>query len=247
MDKFKTYLQNADLNLDKPSARVWANINAQIVQPKSKTIISAFTLFKYSVVACTIALACFGVWTLAHTPQVNFTTTNPTNSVATATSLIETDASQSLLPDTPFALVQQKFFDNDVPEVKANNDAKLQANNANTGNNIFKQIKTIDSQFSYALNVQKNIIRKIPIYIETGEYFKDFIASYKQMEQDENQVKQDMLHADFTDDMLEKLININEQKLNLLRLLQSEINKTNNRFKQNRNRLDTLKVYYLTM
>ena len=91
----------------------------------------------------------------------------------------------------------------------------------------------------------KNKIANTPIYGESASFYNDFIDKFKQMEKDEKIVKKEIIQFGLNDMLLDQLINIYQQKLNVLKLLQSEINKTNIRFKQNRNAVDTLKANYL--
>lgn len=52
------------------------------------------------------------------------------------------------------------------------------------------------------------------------------------MEKDESDIKKQIIAHGLTDELLEQLINIYQQKLNVLKQLQTEINKTNSRYLQ---------------
>lgn len=252
MDNLQSYLQSGPIGNDVPDKKVWQNITAslQLKEEKKEPATSPliFTIFKYAVAACVIGLAGVGVWFLSHQPQTQFANTNNTNTN------IQPDSEMAVVntPDTPFAILHNPANNTVETAIKENDNTKpavhhlvAQANAAPPA--YYLQVRNVDSQFSRIIKLQKNLISNTPVYTESPEYFKEFTTSYRQMEADEKQVKKDIVTNGFTDDLLEQLININQQKLNLLKLLQSEINKTNIRFKQNRNQIDTLKVYYITM
>jgi hypothetical protein len=67
------------------------------------------------------------------------------------------------------------------------------------------------------------------------------------MEKDEAQIKSYIQKNGMSDELLEQLINVYQQKLNMLKLLQTEMQKLNSRFKQNRPAVDTLKTYFLNL
>jgi hypothetical protein len=67
------------------------------------------------------------------------------------------------------------------------------------------------------------------------------------MERDEQNIKRDIRKGGLTDELLDQLINVYQQKLNMLKQLQNEIHKTNNRFKQNRGPVDSTKPYFLNI
>jgi cell division septum initiation protein DivIVA len=50
-----------------------------------------------------------------------------------------------------------------------------------------------------------------------------------------------------TDELLDQLINVYQQKLTMLKQLQNEMQKLNTRYKQNRESIDTAKTYFLNL
>lgn len=249
MDELKKYLTlNTDnIGDDLPSKKVWMNIALQMdsVTENEKYISPViFSIFKYAVAACVVLLAGVGVWSLTHNnsqPSVVYVKNDSANIVEMQT---DTEFTAASIPDSPFSILHSTA--SNAVETADRNEAILKQN-LPAKNNYLVQVKNVDSQFNQVINIQKNIISKTAIYTESPDYFKDFMTGYKQMEEDEKGIKKDIVAMGFTNDLLEQLINVNQQKLNLLKQLLVEINKTNNRFKQNRNLLDTVKVYYLEM
>ena len=85
------------------------------------------------------------------------------------------------------------------------------------------------------------------MYTETPDYFKDFTIEIRQIEKDEKVIKSDIAKRGMTDELLDQLINLYQQKLNTLKQLQIEMNKTNNRYKQSRGPVDSVKTYFLNI
>ena len=85
------------------------------------------------------------------------------------------------------------------------------------------------------------------MYAESPAYFNDFKIQIRQMEKDEKVIKSDIARRGMNDGLLDQLINLYQQKLNILKQLQTEMTKTNNRYKQNRGPVDSAKTYFLKL
>ena len=250
MDELKKYLQTNVSYLEEytPDTKVWQNIKQQI-KPTKKKYALMFSIAKYSTAACVTFLAGIGAWHLLHNSPQNegFPRTNQI-AIIDSNGQKDNDTVTPETVDTPFAIIKSTTK-NIARKLLLDTQAFVTSNAISTvfetPINGFVQIKSIDSQFNQAINIQKKIISQTPVYAESPAFFKDFISSYHQMENDEIVVKKDIVKIGLTPDLLEQLINVNQQKLNLLKLLLGEINKTNIRFKQNRNLLDTIKTYFV--
>ncbi len=249
MDELKKYLQTnaSHFEEDIPDARVWQNIKHQI-QPPKKNQALIFSIAKYCVAACVVFLAGIGVWHLLQKTQYT-EDFSKTNQLAIIDSNHKKDSelvTQETI-DTPFAVITSTT--KNIAKKLLLDTQKFVGNTINNSFEIspagFIQVRSIDSQFSQVINIQRNIINQTPLFAESPAFFKDFISSYQQIENDEKSVKKDITKIGLSNDLLEQLINVNQQKLNLLKLLLTEINKTNNRFKQNRNLIDTMKTYFI--
>jgi hypothetical protein len=105
----------------------------------------------------------------------------------------------------------------------------------------------MEASFTQVINLQKARISTTPLYAESPVYFSEFHHQLQQMEKDEAQIKSYIQKNGMSDELLEQLINVYQQKLNMLKLLQTEMQKLNSRFKQNRPAVDTLKTYFLNL
>lgn len=247
MDELKKYLQENLSNFedDVPDTKVWQSISYQIKSQKTKPVLWLL-IAKYSIAACVVFLAGIGAYHLLLGSQKNEDSTK-TNQIAVIDSNNQKDSDKIILEtiDTPFAIITSATK-------KIARKLLLDTQTAITNNfeeessdYSFHQVKSIDSQFSQIINVQKNIIKHTPLFAESPNFFRDFFTSYQQMENDEVIVKKDIKKIGLSKDLLEQLINVNQQKLSLLKQLLIEMNKTNIRFKQNRNLPDTVKTYFI--
>ncbi len=90
----------------------------------------------------------------------------------------------------------------------------------------------VSGNFELILVAQKQRINRTPLLVEDPSYFDSFKQALQQLENDEKKLKKEMANgAEMNDQMLDQLIQINQQKLNLLKQLQAEINRMNERNK----------------
>jgi hypothetical protein len=110
-----------------------------------------------------------------------------------------------------------------------------------------RALNEIESSFTQVINLQRARVSAMPMYAEAPEYFNDFKIQIRQMEKDERVIKSDLSKRGMKDELLDQLINLYQQKLNILKQLQIEMNKANNRFKQNRGPVDSTRTYFLNL
>lgn len=93
-------------------------------------------------------------------------------------------------------------------------------------------LKLIEDNYASIINYQLEKLEKTPIYIESAGYFHVFKKQWFDLERDEKKVKQDVRLYGLSDNVVNNLIQLYQQKLWLLKELQTEINKMNARAKQ---------------
>jgi hypothetical protein len=135
------------------------------------------------------------------------------------------------------------------PRIK---NQELATANQQTTNNIqhttgIIALNQIENTFTQIINLQKAKVNTTPLNAENPSYFNDFTIEMKRMERDEQTIKKDISKTGLTDELLDQLLNVYQQKLSMLKQLQNEINKTNNRFKQNRGPEESTKTYFLNI
>lgn len=248
MDELKKYLQSntEKLDLDEPGEALWEQIRGELPVAKKTPVIMLVT--RWAVAACILVLAGIGTWTVLKNDPA---TIQPGNTVAKTTTqqqpvtpqpentqpenTVATNQPDNLLAKTEKNLHRAKTR---IPETKPasnNNAAALQ------------MLNEVETSFTQVINLQRARVSTMPMYAETPAYFNDFKVQIKQMERDEKQIKSDISKRGLNDELLDQLINLYQQKLNTLKQLQIEMNKTNNRFKQSRGPVDTTHTYFLNI
>lgn len=99
-------------------------------------------------------------------------------------------------------------------------------------NKATSPLKLIEDNYATIINYQLAKLEKTPIYIESAGYFHVFKKQWLDLERDEKKVKQDVRLYGLNDNLVNQLIQLYQQKLWLLKELQTEINKMNVRAKQ---------------
>ncbi|NCI47719.1 hypothetical protein [Sediminibacterium soli] len=241
MDELKKYLrQHADeLDLDEPRSQVWERISGQTAVKKTNVVTM---VTRWAVAACVLVLAGIGIW---HLVDSNSKQTRDTAQLAPG-------PVKNRVPATPQTHEPQTIR----PEVSTEpitartETAPRQnrmANSAKMNKADMHALTDIENSFTQVINLQRARVSTMPMYAETPAYFDDFKVQLKQMERDEKSIKTDIARRGLNDALLDQLINLYQQKLNILKQLQLEMNKTNNRFKQNRGPVDSTRTYFLNI
>ncbi|MEI6266233.1 MAG: hypothetical protein WCP74_14130 [Sphingobacteriia bacterium] len=255
MDEFKKYIQNnkEQLDEDMPSPRVWNNIEQGITSVKSS--VPVVTMIRWAAAACIITLAGIGSWYLL---------TSKKSSIIEASTIAKTISKSSItLPDTVDTSAFKQPIKNNEPIIIASNTNKKQSSSIDKINTVSVKpnsavkpvndpaytalLNNVETSFTQVINLQKARISTYPMYAESADYFKDFNIQIKQMEKEEKNIKSTISRRGISNDLLDQLINLYQQKLTILKQLQLEMNKTNNRFKQNRGPVDTTRTYFLSI
>ncbi len=233
MDELKKYLQNHkdELDLDDPSQVLWDNI-LQKTEPVKKGI-SLLMIIKWAAAACILVLAGMGIQ--------QFTANKADSKSIQVRS--EKRISTNVQENKPIANSQQPISIS-VLKTKPTTNSQ-QPITVRPETQIF--LHDIETSFTQVINLQRSRISNTPIYTETPDYFKDFTIEIRQKEKDEKLIKSDIAKRGMTDELLDQLINLYQQKLNTLKQLQIEMNKTNNRYKQSRGPVDSVKTYFLNI
>ncbi len=240
MDELKKYLQqNArELDVDTPRKQVWENIERATASPAKPATILMFT--RWAAAACILVLAGIGIWHIIdQKPQAPTQVAKTTKPVTVQPVEKEPETPQPTEPATEEALAVTKPKNNFKPQTPNSKPINSAADIA--------ALTNIETSFTQVINLQRARVSNIPMYAETPEYFNDFKVQIRQIEKDEKVIKSDIAKRGMNDELLDQLINLYQQKLNTLKQLQIEMNKTNNRFKQNRGPVDTTKTYFLNI
>ncbi len=241
MDELKKYInQRAEqLDIDVPKEKVWLAIK-QDLQPVKRN--ATLVYMKWAVAACVIALAGFGLYKFQDKSELQ---------VASYKLPVTKDQEPRTKSQETIISNQQATTSNELQvasnqQPKTNNRKPATSNQLSTSNNQLA-LQQVENTFTQIINLQKAKVNTTPLNAENPRYFNDFTIEMKRMEKDEQGIKKDIRKSGLTDELLDQLINVYQQKLNVLKQLQNEIHKTNNRFKQNRIPSDTTTTYFLNI
>lgn len=243
MDELKRYFQQhrEQLDQDEPGAGLWEKIASGLPdKPVQQTGGILSLMIRRNAAACILVLAGIGTWYIL----TDHTQTQKTETAAALPKTIHT---------TP--LVQEKIKAGSSEEQpltqpetgKHEKTAAVRKHKPDIDSYAQRELANLENSFTQVINLQRQKISSIPMYAESPDYFKDFTQQIRQMEKDERGIKSDIARRGMTDELLSQLINVYQQKLNVLKQLQTEMNKTNTRWKQNRVPVDSAHTYFMKL
>lgn len=253
MDEFKKYIQNnrEELDIDEPRTQVWQNISRETQGVQKPSVVMMVT--RWAVAACVIALAGVGVWSVLHTSSgpASAEVASRTESKPAVTPVIKDSQTTAKDPATAETTLPADLTAAVTPEIKttpAQHKPKTVTGPAEqTNKEAMAALESVENSFTQVINLQRDRVSSMPMYAESPEYFRDFKVQIRQMEKDEKVIKSDIAKRGMNDELLDQLINLYQQKLNTLKQLQIEMNKTNNRYKQNHGTVEPAKTYFLNL
>lgn len=230
MDKLKEYLlrHQADLDVDSPASDAWEHISRFPAKSRFSTWV-----VRYAVAACLIALAGVGLWLVTKTNK----TPAPAKEVTGNTIRKEENTIRK----------EEKTPVKDIARTTSKPKQARRKARSQKPAELSDETAAIDKSYSSLIDYQLRKLRATPLYAENGSYFSFYTEQFRQMDQDEQAVKKDIKTYGLTDELLEQLINVYQQKLDVLKNLQTEINKMNNKVRQKEAPLEKPKVHYLNI
>ena len=245
MDELKKYLQNHrdQLGDDAPSPKVWAGISESL-EPAATPVFRIG--YRWAAAAILLLMAGSAIWYWNQPTQPAQELVKEIKQPVLPTiepSLVDTmerTITAALTKPAAKAKNMQRGFPAATPITTIHTVSEL-------SNNDLVKMASLESSFTQVINLQKARISTTPLYAESPSYFKDFKLQMQQMEKDEKQIKVFISKNGMTDELLDQLINVYQQKLTMLKQLQNEMQKLNTRYKQNRESVDTAKTYFLNL
>jgi hypothetical protein len=245
MDELKKYLQNHrdQLGDDAPSPKVWTGISKSL-EPAATPVFRIG--YRWAAAAILLLIAGAGLWYWNQPTQQAQELVKEMKQPVLPTVIpslvdtIERTITAVLTKPAAKAKNMQRGFPAATPITTIHTVSEL-------SNNDLVKMASLESSFTQVINLQKARISTTPLYAESPSYFKDFKLQMQQMEKDEKQIKVFISKNGMTDELLDQLINVYQQKLTMLKQLQNEMQKLNTRYKQNRESVDTAKTYFLNL
>lgn len=239
MDEFKKYLRDNRHMLDvenPPRAEVWQRIQQQ--SPIHRRRVVKPVLRWTAVAACIVLLTGAAVYMMW--PEKNdseFANAKPDYTKAssgepdTVNMTGRTDSSGPAISPLPGEVIA----DNAETKTKNARNSVSSKSRRNKRPALLKKKSPVDMlQENYAgiINVQLKKLESTPIHVESPGYFHAFKKQWYDMDKDEKKIRDDISKYGLTDAVLTQFIQLYQQKLLLLKQLQDEINKMNNRAQQ---------------
>ena len=244
MDKLKEYLlrHKADLDVDSPTSDTWEYIESGMADESRQTGFvtkSGFSgwIVRTAVAACVIALAGAGLWLVIKNNKVSSDTAKQ-NSEA-----IKRDSGKEKIENT--LRKEEKVPGNDIARNTSKPKEVRHKAKSQKPPEVSDEIAVIDKSYSKLIDYELRKLRVTPLYAENSSYFSFYIEQFKQMDQDEQAVRNTIKAYGLTSEFLEQLINVYQQKLNLLKSLQTEVNKMNNKVREKQAPSGKPEVHYL--
>ncbi|MET0465743.1 MAG: hypothetical protein ABW007_21455 [Chitinophagaceae bacterium] len=260
MDEFKKYLQaNRDsLDTDEPAPALWNGVKETLHPPKRIPL-----FWKQLAAACVVAAIATGIYFY----------TRPGATVETAPGVIAKDDQQKTeKPDSLHRLpLPAQQLNKEVASVTEHAESKtivktapkrtaraLPSTSVKEYRSFAKRkgsphpdtlygFENIEASYAGMLDIQLEKLRTQPIYAESPEYFSFFKKEFRDLEKDEEKLKQLLITSEDKTERLDELMLIYQRKISILKQLQFEINKVNNKVKQTNAGIQTQKPSYINL
>ncbi|MBN8878270.1 MAG: hypothetical protein J0I32_12035 [Sphingobacteriales bacterium] len=251
MDELKKYLQNnrGHIDTDMPDEELWKGVKDSLHPP------ATIPLFvKWMTAACLVLAVGTGIYFFTHPAKKILVTDISSSDTSSATAPADTIAvegknaeKQSLLPvaveKEPVIVHKKKpALKNTVIASRKERQTKPVPLPA-----PLYGFEGIEASYATMLDIQLERLRTQPIYAEDPAYFHLFKKQFADLARDEEQVKRQLKLNPYDETLLEELITIYQRKIAVLKQLQFEINKMNNKVKQSNAGLLLQKPSYITL
>jgi hypothetical protein len=242
MDEFKKYLnEHRDkLDTDMPGDHVWESLRKEL-EPSKGLVIPM--IIKWAAAACVILLAGFGAYVLIVKDPVK-------EEVARTETPVQTDSvpkteekpqpsNEALNEQRSIAVIENPVRKQEqAPAIKEDKavakNGKVAAEKTDSrriADPLSKAFNDMNASYASMVTIQLEKIKGTPIYAEDANYFHVFKKQFQDLNNDEKLLKDETKKNGINDDIITRMINIYQEKITLLKQLQFEINKMNNRVK----------------
>lgn len=242
MDDFKKYLNQhrESLDTDIPGDHLWERLREEL-EPSKGLVIPM--IIKWAAAACVILLAGFGAYVLV-TKDVAKEEVAKTEAPSQVDTVNETK--RDLRRPVEVANEQRSIAIAETPIPKQQKVTAIKDENRLAKNEkpvpekilprkavdpLSKAFNDMNASYASMVTIQLKKIKGTPIYAEDANYFHVFKKQFQDLNNDEKLLKDETKKNGINDDIITRMINIYQEKITLLKQLQFEINKMNNRVK----------------
>jgi hypothetical protein len=227
------------LQIETPNAQSWEEISRYISAKKTRPVRAVKRTLVYLSAACIITIISLGVFRYVNDTQTNpdnevvKKTSDKTNVPAADTTTIELTRNESIEASLPDKEIKQPG--NHKTKAVASKPSKKQKKNS-----LPPEVLQIEKDYDELIAGQINYTKGLAIYGENAGYFQEFMNDFKDLEKQEKELRKLIAQNGLQDNSIDELTTLYQQKLTILKKLQTEINKTSNR---NKNITDTIPTY----
>jgi len=223
MDDFKEYIQeNKDrLDWDLPGDEVLIEILDQVKKQRKRNYYRV--LFPYLRVACLITVTIGAIWFMFVQNKKNVLIVN--NASPQASKTVTTLRSKASHVEVNTKIEKAYFGTNHSKKkfpIKKENDFNTHMVNEST-----LKTRIFENEISEIINTEKKAINSTPIFVESPAYFDYFKTELLKINREEHEIQSKVRKYGMNNLFLTQLINIYQEKLNVLKRLQVEIAKVN--------------------
>lgn len=235
MDNLKKYLQQHtdEMDIDAPAADVWKQIEKAGVK-KGPGKLTSFTI-RFAAAAAVLAAVVLAAIKITGTEDRSIIIVKNDTAAPLSEKIIANSGTPIVSP-----IVSTTLQDTIAPPLQA------VAKKSKPVDKRYAMMESFKENYGQLVSYQMSSIRATPVYAENPAYFDDFKIRLKQMDLDELAIRNNIRRRGISNVLLEQLINVYQQKLDVLKSLQAEINKMNTRVKENTT-TDSLSKYYLNI
>lgn len=234
MDEFKKYLFDHRDELDTeteapPGPRVWEHIQRRAVHRKK---IRIGTVLQWTAAAVAVILFAAGIlwWTRNDRGPQEF---------ASKDTIQPQLIPPSHYTDSVTAIPLQAGTVTDSTAVPGKQEAEAITSSTPAKRSHRRKVKepvsplqALENNYASIISYQLKRVERTPIYTENAGYFHAFKKQWLDLEMDEQKIKQDTKKYGLNDEIVDQLIQLYQQKLSVLKQLQTEIDKMNARSRQ---------------
>jgi hypothetical protein len=256
MDEFKKYLQaNRDsLDTDEPGGDLWKGVKQTLHPPKRIPL-----FWKQLAAACVLAAIATGSYFFLRPaadpstdPVVIVKEEHPATEAIDTVHRIPVPAREkdelAVVPQhiekAPVVETVAKRKKQDLALSKKQTGAVAMRNPSSESDSLYG-FESLEASYASMLDIQLEKLRTQPIYAESPEYFSFFKKEFNDLEKDEEKLKKLLIKSEDKVARLDELMLIYQQKISILKQLQFEINKVNNKVKQTDAGIQTQKPSYI--
>ncbi|MBS1512199.1 MAG: hypothetical protein JST86_15225 [Bacteroidetes bacterium] len=229
MDELKKYLQQhrQKMEEDTPSAKVLQQVLQQSKQVKKTGTLRL--LYRVAAAACIAAAGLF--WWMGNHQES-----------ASAVRPVAAVPSFQVPAQKPFVAIKPGTSESiaATPNITVKQSATFAAETE-------QLVQSFSHNYNELVNLQLQHIRNTPVYTETADYFTDFKSALQQSALNEQSIRFSIRDHGLNDQLLQQLIAVYQQKINLLKDLQREINKINSKAKEFKQPGDSLVAHYINI